>query len=253
VGSGTYIQAVGFVLAVKLDCSLKLLIPNAFALPVGVEPNTVYKGYAPAEDITLTAAANGKFPFTYLWSTGATTKYIHVRPNITTTYDVTVTDASGCSQKVSKTVNVVDVRCGNKNEKVLLCEAQSCKSPKRKTVCVDQWMATFLLWKGSHLGTCPPDGLSSANPSSIEEETSTFGLTASPNPSYDQFALDIKLNQFTQAELIIRDIQGRVIERKLINSSAVIRTGANYPAGIYMAELRQGERNVVIKLVKTSQ
>ena len=253
VGTGTYIDRVGFILAVKLDCSLKLSIPNAFALPVGVEPNTVYKGYAPAEDITLTAVANGKFPFTYLWSTGATTKYIRVRPNTTTTYDVTVTDASGCSQKVSKTVNFVDVRCGNKNEKVLLCERESCKWPKRKTVCVDPWMATLLLWKGSHFGTCPSDGLSSANPSSIGEETNTFGLTASPNPTYDQFALDIKLNQLTQAQLIITDMQGRVIEKRLINSSSLIRTGANYQPGIYMVELTQGESKQVIKVVKVAR
>ena len=253
VGGATYIDRVGFIFAVRLDCSLKLSIPNAFAIPVGVEPNTVYKGYAPAEDITLTAIAKGKFPFTYLWSTGATTKYIRVRPNTTTTYDVTVTDASGCSQKVSKTVNVVDVRCGNKNEKVLLCAPESGKWPKRKTVCVDPWMATLLLWKGSRLGSCPSDGLSAANPSSIEEDTNTFGLTASPNPSRDQFGLDIKLDKAAKAELVIRDIQGRIVERRFIESSSIIKIGDKYPPGIYVAELRDGDRKVVIKLVKTGQ
>ncbi|MBV8518549.1 MAG: DUF11 domain-containing protein [Acidobacteria bacterium] len=42
----------------------------------------------------------------YLWSTGAATQSITVSPTSTTTFTVTVTDANGCSNSASKTVNV---------------------------------------------------------------------------------------------------------------------------------------------------
>ena len=58
-GSGWYIDKVGFILSLTFDCSMRLSIPNALAIPVGTDPNTVYKGYAPAEALNLTAMANG--------------------------------------------------------------------------------------------------------------------------------------------------------------------------------------------------
>jgi hypothetical protein len=58
--------------------------------------------------ITLTAAAIAGTPgYSYLWSTGETTTSITVSPDMTTTYVVTVTDASGCvaTDDVIVTVN----------------------------------------------------------------------------------------------------------------------------------------------------
>ncbi|MEZ4990989.1 MAG: SdrD B-like domain-containing protein, partial [Saprospiraceae bacterium] len=61
------------------------------------------------EDATLVAvAASGTTPYTYAWSNGATTATITVSPAATTTYDVTITDAFGCTVEGSGTVFVND-------------------------------------------------------------------------------------------------------------------------------------------------
>jgi hypothetical protein len=45
-------------------------------------------------------------PYDIKWSNGATTDTVTVSPSITTTYTVTVTDASGCQSTAQVTINV---------------------------------------------------------------------------------------------------------------------------------------------------
>src|SRR5690606_32901898 len=50
------------------------------------------------DTINLTATpSGGTGPYTFAWSTGATTSTIPVSPEETTLYTVTVTDANGCT------------------------------------------------------------------------------------------------------------------------------------------------------------
>ncbi len=60
--------------------------------------NTICNG----SSTTLTASGGG----TYLWNTGAMVAAITVSPTVTTTYSVTVTNASGCIAIASRTVTV---------------------------------------------------------------------------------------------------------------------------------------------------
>ena len=54
---------------------------------------------------TLTAnPTGGSGPYTYLWSTSATTQAINVSPTTTTTYSVTVTDSNGCTATASQAI-----------------------------------------------------------------------------------------------------------------------------------------------------
>jgi len=104
--------------------SINVSIPNAFALPAGVLPNTVYPAYAPASSLTLQAnVSGGAGPYSYTWSNGATTSSITVSPTATTTYSVTVQDQNGCpgSASATKTVNVVNISGGNKGDKIVVC------------------------------------------------------------------------------------------------------------------------------------
>ncbi|MCB9325536.1 MAG: PKD domain-containing protein, partial [Lewinellaceae bacterium] len=74
----------------------------------------------------LTASNSfGTEPFSYLWSTGATSQTINVTPGQTTTYYVTVTDANSCTGEAEVTVTVnpnptvtidkTDASCGDEN------------------------------------------------------------------------------------------------------------------------------------------
>lgn len=116
-------------------------------------------------------------------------------------------DASGCSGTASKLVNVVDVRCGNNLDKVLVCRV-------------------------------PP-----GNPGNA-----TTNCVPAPNPTRTFFKLYISGSK-TQSELTVRDIAGRLIERRIVRNN-VSELGASYLPGMYMIELKQAIRERSLKLVK---
>jgi len=84
-----------------------------------------------------------------------------------------------------------------------------------------------------------------------DPEMSTL-VRAYPNPSNDQFTLNIQtLNTKDKISVRIIDIAGRVVEtRKNISGSQVIKIGGNLKAGLYIAEIRQGNVSEQIKLLK---
>lgn len=61
------------------------------------------KCYNTATGFIRTRVIGGKFPYTYLWSNGASTNFIDNIPS--GTYTVTVTDANGCIQHDEATIN----------------------------------------------------------------------------------------------------------------------------------------------------
>ena len=78
---------------------------------VNIEGQTMICGDPTA---TLTAVPTGNAPFSFLWNTGATTNQIS---NLSTgTYSVRVTDANGCTDTASITVNVTP---GNQGSAIL--------------------------------------------------------------------------------------------------------------------------------------
>ncbi len=78
-----------------------------------------------------------------------------------------------------------------------------------------------------------------------------FTVSAYPNPSDDQFVLDLQGAGTGKVEVVVYDILGRVV--KLIerdDSYSTIRFGEDLAAGTYTAEVRQGPYRKAIKLVK---
>jgi hypothetical protein len=78
------------------------------ALPLTVQARASAYILQPGESSTLTASVltGGLVPFTFEWSTGATTASIVVTPSVDTTYHVTVTDALGQTGSASVTITV---------------------------------------------------------------------------------------------------------------------------------------------------
>ncbi len=76
--------------------------------------NQIIKGQPGRNCTNLSALATGGTPpFTYLWSTGATTSNVTVCPTANTTYSVSATDAGGRTATSTFAVNYIDIRCGN--------------------------------------------------------------------------------------------------------------------------------------------
>src|SRR5690606_8924985 len=59
-------------------------------------------GICVGENITLTASGG----VSYSWNTGDNSASINVSPIVNTTYDVTITDAKGCTAATSETITV---------------------------------------------------------------------------------------------------------------------------------------------------
>lgn len=227
-------------------------IPDAYALSSGVLPNTVYVGYAPASTLTLTSNVNGGTPsYTYSWSNGSTSSSATVSPTTSTTYTLTVTDANSCTGTAHKTVTVIDIRGGNKSDKVVICH-------KGKTNVVDDNAVPAHLNHGDILGDCNysvPAMTNNSVDQVIDNTSAQLSIAALPNPSANDFTISIKgSNNLQKLSLLVTDITGRIIERRdNVQSVSTIKIGSNYRPGIYIAELIQGNEKKMFKLIKMNK
>lgn len=230
---------------VTINANPTVTIPDAFALPSGTLANTVYIGYSPASSITMSASASGGTPaYSYSWSSGSMVSTATVSPLVNTTYSLTVTDANGCTATAAKAINVIDVRGGNKNDKVKICHNSN-------TLTVDGSSIAAHLAHGDMLGAC--GSASIITKSSIEKENivdKKLAIVVFPNPSTKGFMLNVTGDAGSPLTLRVIDISGRIIEVKNVTSTQTIRIGNDYKAGMYFAELMQGEERKIVKLVK---
>ena len=226
--------------------SINVSIPNAFALPAGVLPNTVYPAYAPASSLTLQAnVSGGAGPYSYTWSNGATTSSITVSPTATTTYSVTVQDQNGCPGSASgtKTVNVVNISGGNKGDKIVVCH-------KGNELTIGSGGVADHLQHGDMLGSCEPVTVRSRS-TVIAEAGLTIKVLANPSPNY--FDIQIRGKADNNIRLTVYDNMGRVVETKSsLSSNQTVRFGNFYRSGIYLLEIVQGPHKQTLKLVKSN-
>ena len=167
----------------------------------GHAPNTIYRGYGPSS-VVLTAEAGAS----YLWSTAAITQSISVSPIVTTNYSVTVKYANGCTSTCSVTITVIDVRCGNKNDKVTVCH-------NGKENCISPNAVPAHLAHGDVLGPCAVSPRPAAGSEFFLQETKP---SIYPNPSTGNFT--IRMNTKSKSEIVITNSKGAVIERRAVNS-----------------------------------
>jgi hypothetical protein len=226
--------------------SLQGSITTLKALDQG-EENTVYLGYQPASSITLTASLQGDSKASsYLWSNGATTPSITVSPSVTTNYTVTVTNSTGCTIQLTRTIRVVDVRCGNKMDKVAICR-------NGNQICVSANAVPAQLRSGASLGDCA--GTRHNGKENLKQSTARDGLTinvlSNPSPSYFILNVDSKLR--TPISLRLISPEGKVLEQRTLSNTQSIQIGNGYRPGLYYAIGIQGSESVVVKLVKLKE
>lgn len=204
---------------------LNVSIPNTYPLLIWGEPNTLYLGFGPT-NLTLFAIASGgtKLPgnkYSYAWSTGATTPYINVTPGTAGThnYTVTVTDSLGCSITTNKTITVIDVRCGQALNKVIICRPSK---NGNNEFCVTQSQAVVSLLLGAHLGNCNPAYSPNKTFGKVMEENIDKKVSVFPNPNNGTFT--VTLANIDASEVRIIDQNGKIISQKKIQGSVKTNT-----------------------------
>jgi len=77
-----------------------------------------------------------------------------------------------------------------------------------------------------------------------------FVVRAYPNPSAHQFTFTINSNMSESVQVSLYDATGRKIETFNARTNELIRFGEKLKAGIYFAQVRQGNNQETIKLIK---
>jgi hypothetical protein len=210
---------------------------------------TIYKGYGP-QSVTLSASASGGTPgYTYSWSgsgiNGQTSASVSVSSTTTTTYNLTITDNKGCTKTITRKIEVVDVRCGNKMDKVMVCH-------NGNTICVSASAVPAHLAHGCYVGDC--DDREQYNKAGKGEDTGegegdeTSSLTdrivkaisVYPNPTQGAFVIELPAGE-KNAYIIITDMAGKLIERRSVMGENQIGFDIGHLAtGSYMIQVMVG-------------
>ncbi|PWK17541.1 T9SS type A sorting domain-containing protein [Xanthomarina spongicola] len=152
--TGFFASSVGpYNLTVDCVCDVEISSGNC---------QSVYNSsFAPLASTELTATGLfGAGGFTYAWSDGQTGATISVNPTEDTVYQVTATDAAGCTSTAMTTVLVVDVSCSNGNgnqDKVTVCH-------NGEEICISPNAVQAHLNHGDTIGSCDGPAVSCDTP-----------------------------------------------------------------------------------------
>ncbi|QJX47367.1 T9SS type A sorting domain-containing protein [Hymenobacter taeanensis] len=195
------------------------VVPGSGVYTGGVATN-LYLGYGP-KSATLSATGG----VAYSWSPAAGLSNTTVANPVFTpampgtfTFTVTVTSASGCTASKSITLTVIDVRCGNKNDKVTVCH-------KGREVCVSAADVADHLQHGDLLGDCvsSTSAQSAALAGGTTSQTPLF--EAYPNPFTAQTVVHFRTVKTGAAQLQIYNSLGQVVKTFY---SGVAQSGQEY-------------------------
>ena len=225
---------------VTINPKLSATIPNSYSALLG-RPNTIYLGYGLNFALLTVQSAGGSAfagnTYRYKWSTGATNSFIIVSPSTPGeySYSVTVTDAAGCQIVAEKKITVMDVRCGPRNNKVLVCE------PNNRQRCINPFEVPFaVLFNNAEIGACRnllTQTRDSKRPIQYSKEPPAFEVL--PNPNNGSFS--IQLNNLFASEIRIINQSGRILVVKKIdesiNSQRIDMTLGYAPKGIYYVQV----------------
>jgi hypothetical protein len=256
IPAGTYPVSVSDAHGCVKTGSFAIIQPGLFSMSLastpsyfvsGQEINTIYLGYG-TQSGTLAASGLGSTgPFTFSWTPGgATTNSIAVAPTTSTTYTVAITNANGCTQTVSRTIEVKDVRAPGGN--IYVCHGGVTTSVVSSAV-------SSHLGHGDQLGSC---GAGKAATSNMGYEAVEMHMDIYPNPSTGLFNIEMDgydaslEGELRDMMLLVTDINGKVVVRQSISQSLdqlIPVDLSQQPKGIYMVRLSDNGKTYQSKIV----
>ncbi|MGV3641208.1 MAG: HYR domain-containing protein [Adhaeribacter sp.] len=221
---------------------------------VSLDPHTIYLGYGP-QSVVLDATGGLGYGSTYSWtgngtlsSTSSGAPVFAPRAPGVYTFTVVETNLYGCSASSSVTITVLDVQCGNKNDKVSICH-------KGQQICVAPSAVAAHLAHGDQIGPCLNPARANARMEKEVEYAQVLGLTAYPNPVRDKTTIEFSMVSAGSYRLAIFDMKGAMV-RKISSGQAEpnqffsfeFRAGS-LPAGVYLIRLGTDQQVATKKLV----
>lgn len=239
-------------------CNSSVIIPDVYAVNPGGAVNTLYIGYGPTS-LLLTATGNGTTLNNYKWSTDATTASINVAPAVAGLYEytVTATDVNGCSATASKKITVVDIRCGNKLDKVTICKVPPGNPGNSQVNCINANAVPAQLKNGSYLGNCNINGINQKNTAAAVVDEGYPGnqqdLQLYPNPNNGIFTLRLNNTSGTQMDIRIIDQNGITVATRKLPSVKGVQTlqmdVSRIAKGVYTVQAINGSNVITTKLI----
>jgi hypothetical protein len=226
------------VCTVTINHRLTVNIADVFAVNAAIDlKNTLYLGYGPSSFSITATPQGGGGEYRYSWSTGEQTQSITVAD--AGTYTVTVTDLKGCQISATIQINVLDVRCGNKGNKVRVCH-------NNKSICISSEAIQDHLSHGDALGEC---GVADRRVTTTSESNIEI-MKVFPNPVQDMLFVSVHmLNK--SAQIQVYNAQGMLVRNaQLVKTNQGISL-SGLAAGIYLVHVKNGleiTRKKIIKL-----
>ncbi|QCR21029.1 Ig-like domain-containing protein [Pontibacter sp. SGAir0037] len=220
---------------------------NAFT---GGDARTIYLGYG-AQSVTLSAAAGTGAVYTWQSSTGMqrSGETFAFAPTAAGEYTFTATaaNADACSNSATVTITVIDVRCGNKGDKVLVCH-------NGKENCIAPSAVQAHLAHGDKLGGCLSAKSTSAITAASANLSDEESFIAYPNPADGKTTIAFALEKEGAYKLTIYDATGAVVKQFAGKGEANQRLQleletAAYSKGLYMLQLQTDDKVATQRLV----
>jgi fibronectin type 3 domain-containing protein len=225
---------------VTVNAPVSVAIPDVYAMNPAVDArNTIYIGYGPAS-LTVTAnATGGTAPYTWSWSNGATTQSFPV--SAAGTYSVTVTDSKGCTTTASIVMSTLDVRCGNNNNKVMICH-------NNKAICISSADVQDHLNHGDHLGECAAS-VTRINTGNGSMEAISRKVIVYPNPVTEEWNIHVS---GVEAGSVVKmyNQNGALVKTLLVKGTPEAISVRGLAAGLYYLQIKTHGVLITKKIVK---
>ena len=171
----------------------------------GKDKELIY-GYGPGCTQLQAKADGGTGPYQYSWTPAVevvSESIVRVCPTATTKYTLTVKDSKGCAATDDVIVNVTDVRCGNKMDKVKVCH-------NGEEICISKNAVQAHIDHGDALGACK--GIQQAASRGMISYEVKRGISGKPNPFTASTVIHYSLPAASSVNLSVFDVTGRKLE-----------------------------------------